>query len=158
MGAVLGRMFDHHLWANLRLIDACAGLDDRVLDATLPGMVGSIREMWVHIVINDQHYLSSLTQSPPSHSFARAAGFPGFDAIREALTTSGEALGAIVVQLTADEPVTGIFEGDPFSIPSSVFLTQAIHHATEHRADIKAVLTSQGIDPPVIDMWTFTGL
>ncbi|MEJ7762790.1 MAG: DinB family protein [Thermomicrobiales bacterium] len=158
MGAILGRMFDHHIWANLRLIDACDGVEDRVLDATLPGMVGSIREMWVHIVINDQHYLSSLTQSPPSPPITSGAGFPGFGAIREALTTSGEALGRIAVRLTADEPVTGIHEGEPFSIPSSVFLTQAIHHATEHRADIKAVLTSQGIEPPVIDMWTFTGL
>ncbi len=158
MGAILGRMFEHHVWANQRLIDACAGLDGPVLEATLPGMVGSILEMWVHIALNDQHYLSSLTQSPPSNPITRAAGFPGFDVIRDAMTASGEALGAIALRLMEDDAVTGIFKGEPFSIPSSVFLTQAIHHATEHRADIKAVLTSQGIEPPIIDMWTFTGL
>jgi uncharacterized damage-inducible protein DinB len=34
-----------------------------------------------------------------------------------------------------------------------VVLTQVINHATEHREQIKSMLTALGIEPPEIDGW-----
>jgi uncharacterized damage-inducible protein DinB len=40
-------------------------------------------------------------------------------------------------------------------IPTAIILTQAINHATEHREQIKIMLTQMGIQPPDVDGWTF---
>ena len=34
-------------------------------------------------------------------------------------------------------------------------LTQVINHATEHRAQIMAILTHLGIQPPELDSWGY---
>jgi len=39
--------------------------------------------------------------------------------------------------------------------PKTIILTQAINHATEHRAQIMAILTQVGIQPPELDGWTY---
>ena len=45
----LTTLFNHNLWANLRLLDVCADLTDEQLDSTLDGTFGSIRDTWQHI-------------------------------------------------------------------------------------------------------------
>ncbi len=39
--------------------------------------------------------------------------------------------------------------------PRPILLTQVINHATEHRAQIMAILTQLGIEPPELDAWTY---
>lgn len=40
-------------------------------------------------------------------------------------------------------------------IDPRVVLVQAINHATEHRTQIFTILTQQGLEPPVLDGWTY---
>jgi uncharacterized damage-inducible protein DinB len=40
-------------------------------------------------------------------------------------------------------------------VPKTILLTQAINHATEHRAQIMAILTQLGIQPPDLDGWSY---
>jgi uncharacterized damage-inducible protein DinB len=40
-------------------------------------------------------------------------------------------------------------------VPKAVILAQAINHATEHRAQIMAILTHLGIQPPELDLWLY---
>ena len=46
-------------------------------------------------------------------------------------------------------------DGTPHAVPKTIILTQAINHATEHRAQIMAILTQLGIEPPSLDSWTY---
>jgi uncharacterized damage-inducible protein DinB len=46
----LTTLFRHHLWANLRLFERCAGLTNEQLDAPVVGTYGSIRDTLQHIV------------------------------------------------------------------------------------------------------------
>ncbi len=41
-------------------------------------------------------------------------------------------------------------------MPSGLILTQAINHATEHRAQIMTILTQLGIEPPDLSGWAFS--
>ena len=54
----LTTLYRHNRWANLRLLERCAGLSDEQLDATLLGTFGSIRDTLQHIVIAERSYLS----------------------------------------------------------------------------------------------------
>jgi len=38
---------------------------------------------------------------------------------------------------------------------TSIILTQAINHSTEHRAHIMTIITQQGIEPPEVDGWAY---
>lgn len=155
MPTILQKMFEHNGWANLRLLDVCAGLTAPQLDATVPGTYGSIRDTLLHIFGAEKSYLAGLTGDPPVGTFPPEGGFPGFDALRSIARASGEGFAAVASRMSEDQIIEGERRGEPFSIPASIFMTQAINHATEHRAEIKTILTQQGIEPPDIDAWAF---
>ena len=50
MASLLVTFYEHNTWANLRLLDFCAGLSDEHLDASAPGTLGRVRDTLVHIV------------------------------------------------------------------------------------------------------------
>src|SRR5512143_1012436 len=58
---ILADAFDHHVWATLRLIDACMALDPAQLDTAVPGTYGSILDTMRHLVGADASYLSLLS-------------------------------------------------------------------------------------------------
>jgi len=43
----------------------------------------------------------------------------------------------------------------PFALPTSVFVTQTLGHAAEHRAQVATILGGRGIEPPVLDAWVY---
>ena len=53
----LADCFRYNLWANLRLLDACACLSDSQLDApAAPGTFGSVRETLMHLFTAEEGY------------------------------------------------------------------------------------------------------
>jgi uncharacterized damage-inducible protein DinB len=42
-----------------------------------------------------------------------------------------------------------------FSLAKSMLLGQIIHHATEHRSQIRTTLSTHGITPPEISVWAW---
>jgi uncharacterized damage-inducible protein DinB len=154
MAGTLVELFRHNLWANLELFDACASLDDARLDATAPGVFGSIRTTLRHIVVNEERYLAALEQGPlPAGN--PAAPMPSLAELRARVQASGEGLIAVASQGLDAQVLRGEFNGQPYTMPAAVPLIQAINHATEHRAQIATVLTLQGVEPPALDGWRF---
>ena len=47
------------------------------------------------------------------------------------------------------------WDGEPRDVLKTILLTQAINHATEHRAQIMTILTQLGIQPPNLDSWSY---
>jgi uncharacterized damage-inducible protein DinB len=86
--SVLTRFFRHNTWANLKLLDFCAGLSDQQLNATAVGTFGSIRDTLVHIVNAEVDYVNlakGLLEEPiPSDPF------PGFEALQDAVRRAGD--------------------------------------------------------------------
>src|SRR6266567_2102399 len=57
---LLADAFGHHVWATIRVLDACAALDDAQLATTVPGTYGSVMATLRHLVGGDVFYLDVL--------------------------------------------------------------------------------------------------
>src|SRR5260370_38087497 len=91
----LADFFKYTLWANLRLLDACAHLSDAQLDATTRGTFGSVRETLMHIFAGEEGYVQRFTGKFPTHRLQELTTFPGFDELRRRAKRSGERLIAL---------------------------------------------------------------
>lgn len=152
----LTALFGHHRWANLRLLEVCTTLTEAQLDATMVGAFGAIRDTLQHIVTAEQSYFSRISTGQPRR---RPAGAPPLSLaeMSESLRTTGDGLLTWAPRVGADETVTVDWDGEPRQVPKTVILTQVINHATEHRAQVMAMLTQLGIEPPELDGWTYFG-
>jgi uncharacterized damage-inducible protein DinB len=155
MSEALAEFYKHNLWANLRLIDFCAALNDEQLDATTPGTFGSVRNTLLHIIANEEHYIGLLTNQSPVAPLRQKEGFPGFESLREHALRSGDKLAQISTKVDPEQILRGEFRGEAYAIPVLIPLIQAINHATEHRAQVATILTQQCLQPPVLDGWTY---
>lgn len=151
----LVEMLRHNAWANQQLFDACEGLSDEQLDATVVGVFGSIRETLAHIVGAQERYVTALAESEPVSVIRERDLFLGFAELRDAARTSGVALIALVARAQSKATVTTTYRGEDYVLPVWLLILQAINHATEHRAQVAAILTQQGIEPPSMDGWTY---
>jgi uncharacterized damage-inducible protein DinB len=147
--------FHHHVWATVRVIDACSALDDDQLRTSLPGTYGSILDTLRHLVSADSWYLFDLTGDP-----ARRVDDDdlGLDALRSIMTADDLAWAAFLA--AHDDPdvvVTEVDEDDGFErdAPIGLRLAQALCHGTDHRSQISTALTSLGVEPPSVDVWDF---
>ncbi len=155
MAESLVALFNHNAWANQRLFDACEGLSDGQLDVTIGGTFGSVRTTLMHIGGAQERYVAALAESGPVSVIRERDPFPGLAELRDAARTSSEALVELAAQAQSGATVTTTYRGEEFRLPVWLLLLQAINHATEHRAQVAAILTHQGIEPPGMDGWTY---
>lgn len=150
----LTTLFSHHLWANLRLFEQCAALTSEQLDATILGAFSSIRETLEHIVRAEQNYFSRISTGQP---FQRPDNPPPMTLVEmiESLRTTGAGLVEWASKIQAGDTVQVNWEGTPRDVPKTILLTQVINHATEHREQVKTIMTQLGIEPPDLQAWTY---
>ena len=156
-GSLLRDAFGHHVWATLRLIDACRSLDREQLATSVPGTYGSIIDTLRHLVGADASYLATLTNGRvPRIEEADEArlDLAGLSAVMErdgaawiALLTEDLDPDAVIVRRRDD--------GSESHAPMGIRLAQAIHHGTDHRSQICTALTTLGVQPPEIDAWDY---
>jgi uncharacterized damage-inducible protein DinB len=150
----LTTLFSHNLWANLRLLERCAALSGEQLDASIQGGYGSIRDTLLHIVSAEQSYFSRISTGQP-HDRAEGAAPLTLAEMMESTRATGAGLIEWAPKVQADDTVQINWDGTPRDVPKTIILTQAINHATEHRAQIMTILTQLGIQPRELDSWTY---
>ncbi|MCG8351951.1 MAG: DinB family protein [Chloroflexales bacterium] len=150
----LTTLFGHNLWANLRLLEQCAALTSEQLDASISGAFGSIRDTLQHIVIAEQSYFSRISTGQP---YRRPKDAPPLTIaeMMELVRTSGSGLIEWAPKVQAGDTVQVDWDGTPHDVPKTIILTQVINHATEHRAQIMAILTQLGIQPLELSSWSY---
>jgi uncharacterized damage-inducible protein DinB len=146
--------FNHHVWATLRLMDACAELDPAQLETVAPGTYGSILDTMRHTVGADCSYLSVISEhqhQPIDEDAADRA------ALRTEMNAHGVAWAAILdADPDPDRPlVRDRDDGSSTTAAIGIRLAQAVHHGTDHRSQICTALTSLGVEPPFIDVWDY---
>ena len=132
--------FAHHVWATIRLLDACADLDDAQLATTVPGTYGSILDTLRHLVDGDVFYLDVLRggeagvlrQGGERHpDTARRDGGPR--------CRSGRTWSPAI-----STPSTDVVEyedsGYETHAPLGIRLAQALYHGTDHRSQVCTAL------------------
>jgi uncharacterized damage-inducible protein DinB len=148
----LVKVFEHNNWANQQVIQACLALNDEQLDAPPQSVtMGTIRQTLTHLVSAQRGYLALLTlprEARPTNPLALAE-------LQESARMSGEGLLALV-RGEGKEPLQAKVQSrDGNFVESWVVLVQVINHATEHREQIKSMLSSLGVTPPDIDGWDY---
>lgn len=150
----LTTLFHHNRWANQRLLDQCATLTGDQLDATLIGAYGSIHDTLQHIATAERSYHARIATGQP---YRRPKDAPAMTLaeMRDSLSASGAGLIEWATKVQPGDAVQVDWDGLPRDVPKTILLTQAINHATEHRAQVMGILTHLGIEPPELDGWTY---
>lgn len=152
--SVLREAFDHHVWATIRVIDACLTLPPEQLETSVPGTFGSILETLRHLVGADASYLWVLSDG-------RRAEIPGAEMglaeLRTAMEQSGPEWTAVLEENLDPEAIVVRHrdDGTTSHAPRSVRMAQVLHHGTDHRSQVCTALTALGVEPPEIDVWDF---
>jgi len=148
---ILLKLFEHNHWANLQIMQACSALSDEQLDVEPQSATkGSIRGTLSHLVSSQRGYLALLTlpvEARPNTPLL-------FADLQESVSSSGEGLLALVREGLGKFPQERLQTRDGFYVEPWVVMVQIINHATEHREQIKSMLSSLGVTPPDIDGWS----
>lgn len=151
-GSILVKLFEHNNWANQQIIQACYALSDEQLDAEpSSATMGSIRETLSHMVRSQRGYLALLTLPVDE----RPTTLLAFSELVESARESGEGLLALA-RAEASQPLAArLRTRDGWLVEPWVVIAQIINHATEHREQIKSMLSALGVTPPEIDGWSY---
>jgi uncharacterized damage-inducible protein DinB len=152
--SVLADAFEHHVWATVRLLDACLPLSAGQLGLAVPGTYGSILETMRHLIGGDSSYLFVLTGGHSSEIDEDRMDLPE---LRAAMEGNGVAWASLLAQDLDPGSVVVRHrdDGTESHAPMGIRLAQALHHGTDHRSQICTTLTTLGLEPPLIDVWDF---
>jgi len=151
----LDRLLRHMAWANATMFDWLGGLSDEDLGLSAPRNEWTAAMILEHLVDAAGGYASRLegvprqTRLEAPTTIAELAGLAATCAAFDARLRAQAAV--------PDGPSPSPRPENPTRARSTV-LAQAIHHATEHRAQIAAALATNGIDRidlDEIDLWAF---
>jgi uncharacterized damage-inducible protein DinB len=148
---ILAKLFEHNNWANTKIIQACYALNDEQLDAVPQSVTkGNIRETVMHLVASQRGYEALLTlpvAERPNHPIT-------FAELEKSARMSGERL--LALARGERKPLDSrLMTRDGFYTEPWVVMLQVINHATEHREQIKSMLSALGVTPPSIDGWDY---
>jgi uncharacterized damage-inducible protein DinB len=154
----LNQMLGHMAWANADLFGKLAAFTPEALAHTAPGSEWSVGAIAHHVTTAAENYAQRLYGEPRAEK--RELPVSGAD-----LAALGAALAAADTRLRAAAHLPGAevlqwisFSGESLSVPRWVLINQAVHHATEHRAQIAGALAAHGItsvDLDAIDVWAY---
>jgi uncharacterized damage-inducible protein DinB len=149
---ILVKLFEHNNWANMQILQACSALSDQQLDAEPTSAThGSIRSTLLHLVNSQRGYLALLTRPVEE----RRQGAPAITDLQESARLSGEGLLTLIRNAADRFPKTQLETTDGYHVEPWIVMIQIINHATEHREQIKSMLTALGVSAPEIDGWDY---
>jgi uncharacterized damage-inducible protein DinB len=154
---LLADAFGHHVWATIRVLDACAALDDAQLASAVPGTYGSIIDTLRHLVGGDVFYVDVLRGGDPEPFDEAASDIPTMRDVMESHDAVWQGLAA-----GDRDPSTVVVEyedsGYETHAPLGIRLAQALYHGTDHRSQVCTALTNLGVEPPGIEVWDYARL
>ncbi len=162
-------LYDYNDWADARILAACARLSPKQYAAPNPFGTGhaGLRATMVHMLDNIWQWritLQGYYKEPLADEAAYDAtelhedAFPTFAALQERWMTEQREMRSYIDTLT-EETLNGTVR---YVIPGAVrehvvwhILLDAINHATQHRSEAAALLTSYGQSPGDYDFTMF---
>ena len=152
--SILEDAFKHHVWATLRVLDACLPLSPEQLATSVPGTYGSVLDTARHLVGADASYLFALTGG---ETLLIDEDHMDLKELRSVMEVHDVAWSRLLAQDLDPDTITvrRRDDGSETHAPVSIRLAQALHHGTDHRSQICTALTTIGLEPPAIDLWDF---
>ena len=154
----LDRQLSHMAWANTQMFTVLSALPAESLAYTSPGSEWSVGAIAHHLATAVENYAQRLHGEPRAEKRELPTTAADLQVLAAALVVADAKLRA-GAQLPGDEILTWIsFGGEEISVPRWVLVNQAVHHATEHRAQIAGALAANGnssLDLDALDVWTY---
>lgn len=152
--SLLDDAFAHNVWATLQLIDTCLGLSPEQLETAVPGTYGSILDTLRHIAGSDSWYLFRITGD---RSVLIDKDKMRLSEVRAAMERNGAHWSRILASdIDPDAMLVESNDDGPDALDATgIVVGQALHHGTDHRSQVCTALTTLGIEPPDIDVWSF---
>ncbi len=165
----MNKILKHMAWANQRLILELEKLPDEALAAYIANSEWTVAEILRHICSSASWYAYRLLDPASVTEEMRVTTKAKLEEIEKAPSSmsdlkrfSNYAASADADLLAASQlpegDVVREYEGKRIVRARSTVISQAIHHATEHRAQLVAALESRGftgVDLDAMDMWAF---
>jgi uncharacterized damage-inducible protein DinB len=156
--ATLDRQLAHMAWANTGMFSVLTTLPEAAYAYTSPGSEWSVGAIAHHLATAAENYAQRLHGEPRAEKRELPTTAADLQVLAAALAIADAKLRA-GAQLPGDEILTWIsFGGEELSVPRWVLVNQAVHHATEHRAQIAGALAAHGntsLDLDALDVWTY---
>ncbi len=153
--SLLDDAFAHHVWASLRLIDACLSLSPAQLDAAVPATDRSILATMRHVIGNESFEL--FVASGERGTFIRADRM-GLAELRAVMADIGAGWSRLLDEdIDPDAVLREVDSDDGYQkhAPMGIRLAQTLHHGTDHRSQICTALAMLGVEPPALDAFSF---
>ncbi len=156
----LARLLKHMAWANQHTIAHLETLSNEALDAYATNPEWKVSEIIRHIVESGRFYVYRITGAFPEVPGEKAV-VPQSISDLALLKRQAEVIDRA---LLACEPLEDIeieftnYEKKLVKRWRSTILSQSIHHATEHRAQIASALEAKGFKPvdlDELDLWSY---
>lgn len=160
MSIAIDRLLAHMKWANRLTIEHLQSLSDEALKSFAINSDWFVGEIMHHIVDSADHYAYRIT--------GKRCDVPGekiqeLESIKdlEFLKTQAEVIDSALQECAKLDDIQMEFENYAGKLVKrwrSTILSQAIHHATEHRAQIASALEAKGFTPvdlDELDLWAF---
>jgi uncharacterized damage-inducible protein DinB len=150
------RSFKHMAWANAQMFSILKGLPDEAINFSAWNPDWTVGKIAHHIVIAEGRLISRILNQPsPAESDAPTTA----EGIGELIAICAERDAQLLSLIhTPDEMRTFVRYGNEVEFLTSTILVQAVHHASEHRAQISDILAANKMDVlnlDEIDLWSF---
>jgi uncharacterized damage-inducible protein DinB len=148
-------IFRQHRWANQSLINALSQLSEEELALSVAGTYGDSFATIRHMISSNADYVRIIPDAPRVTQIGEDGPFPGWEVLKAVAWETDSALIDYVAGVDDDLFFVDIDDGQEFELTRSMLLCQIIHHATEHRSQIRTTLSAHGITPPEISTWAW---
>jgi len=150
------RSFKHMAWANKQMLQILKELPDEAINFSAWNPDWTVGKIAHHIVIAEGRLISRIIQQPAPEEFEPPVTSAG---IEQLITICAERDAQLLALInTPDEMRKFVRYGTEVEFLTSTILVQAVHHASEHRAQISDILAANKMDVlnlDDIDLWSF---
>jgi len=168
MAISMNRLLAHMAWANQKTISHLQTLPQESLASFATNSEWHVAEIIHHIVDSGDHYVFLISGIPALTKLGEA-GIENVKVIADLARIKEQAVivdKALLECVKLDDIQIEFknYSGNMVKRWRSTILSQAIHHATEHRAQLASALEAKGFQPvdlDELDLWAFeieTGL
>ena len=143
----------HNAWATTQLLEFCQRLNERTLNATVPGTYGTIIATLRHIIYCEIDFLERLLGREPSNPWQQGET-TGLNMLTERaalLATDWEVF--LASDVDSERPLQP--DEGTNTIPAGIVIAVVLYHGSEHRGQICTILGALGHEPPDLTPWAY---
>lgn len=150
------KLFAHMAWANQKFYTKLAEIPEEGLHFQAWNPEWTVGVIANHIVIAQGRFIARLERQAPPVENAQPFTSAGMQELGRLAAINDAKLATFLDQ--EDEALTFVRLGQEVTFAKSTVITQIIHHATDHRAQVSAILATNGMDLinlDELDLWSY---